>query len=97
MFHENTQVNLDAEENIRRKIEVEIPTRTKATKRKAEAPSAEIVPDKFKKHVLSLGFQESDAAVLYKKKDDWMGISTGWLQVIFLQPTLKLIIRALET
>ena len=77
--YENFQLNLDVEENIKRKIEVEIPTRKKVTKRKAETPSAEVIPEKFKKHVLSLGFQESDVTVLYENKDDWMGIQTGML------------------
>ena len=71
-------MNLEADKDFKRKIAVEIPSKNKAKKRKAEKSGAEI-PAKFKKHVLSLGFQESDVAVLYRDKDDWMGISTGWL------------------
>ena len=33
------------------------------------------VPDKFIKHILSLGFRENDAGVLYREKESWMGIS----------------------
>ena len=35
------------------------------------------VPSKFIKHILSLGFEESDAPRLYEQKDDWMGVSSG--------------------
>ena len=35
------------------------------------------IPSKFINHILSLGFNEEDAANLYEHKDDWMGISTG--------------------
>ena len=72
-------MNFDTEEKVKRKIEIEIPNRKKAMKRKAEK-SVQPIPENFKKHVLSLGFQKSDVAVLYKNKDDWMGISTGWLR-----------------
>ena len=34
----------------------------------------EKVPEKFMKHILSLGFREVDAGVLYREKDSWMGI-----------------------
>ena len=70
-------MNFDVDEIVQRKVQIEIPTRKKAMKRKAETPSAEVIPEKFKKHALSLGFQESDLAVLYKNKDDWVGIRTG--------------------
>ena len=76
-------MNLDAEKKVKRETEVDLPPRKKANKRSAETPGSEIIPEKFKKHVKSLGFQESDITVLYKNKDDWMGISTGWLQVNF--------------
>ena len=39
------------------------------------------MPKEFIYHILSLGFNESDAAVLYENKEDWMGLSTGWLPV----------------
>ena len=42
----------------------------------------EVVPKAFIDHVVTLGFQENDAKVLYDSKDDWMGISKGML--IFL-------------
>ena len=42
----------------------------------------ENIPEKFIKHVLSLGFQESDAAVLYKDKENWIGASKG--RVLFI-------------
>ena len=77
MFYTEFQVNFDADEIVKRKVQVKIPTRKKTLKRKAETPSAEVIPPKFKKHVLSLGFQESDVVALYKNKDDWMGIQTG--------------------
>ena len=37
----------------------------------------ENIPETFMKHVTLLGFQETDAAVLYKDKDSWMGASKG--------------------
>ena len=33
----------------------------------------ENIPQSFIKHVISLGFQEDDAAILYKDRDSWMG------------------------
>ena len=38
------------------------------------------VPKEFLDHIRALGFQEIDARILYEHKDDWMGISTGWLK-----------------
>ena len=67
-FYAKFQLNFDRDEKIARKIEE---PRKKATKRKAE--TAEI-PEKFTKHVLSLGFQESDVPVLFENRDDWMGM-----------------------
>ena len=37
----------------------------------------ENIPEDFMRHVRSLGFQESDAAVLYKDKNSWIGASKG--------------------
>ena len=39
----------------------------------------ESIPKTFMKHIRTLGFQETDAHVLYEDKYDWMGISTGRL------------------
>ena len=35
------------------------------------------IPEKFIKQVVSLGFQETDAAVLYKDKENWIGAGKG--------------------
>ena len=37
------------------------------------------IPKAFIDHIRSLGFPETDAHFLYENKDDWLGISTGWL------------------
>ena len=42
---------------------------------KVDVEKTENIPEKFMQHVLSLGFQESDAAILYQDKENWMGIS----------------------
>ena len=52
---------------------------TKSTKRKLKVLKKDI-PEKFIKHILSLGFQETEGQVLYENKDDWMGFSTGKLE-----------------
>ena len=51
----------------------------KSLKRKQRVTKDE-VPPKFMKHILSLGFQESDAPVLYESKDEWLGLHTGELE-----------------
>ena len=50
--------------------------------RKSEVKK-EIIPKAFIDHVVTLGFQENDANVLYDNKDDWIGISTGKLMFDF--------------
>ena len=35
------------------------------------------LPRKFVEHILALGFDKSDAVLLYENKDDWMGIELG--------------------
>ena len=52
--------------------------------KKVKKPQAkkESIPKAFIDHIRSLGFQETDANVLYENKDDWMGISTGRLSHI---------------
>lgn len=44
--------------------------------KKSEAKK-EIIPNAFIAHICKLGFSESDAQVLYKNKNDWMGMNTG--------------------
>ena len=35
----------------------------------------ENIPETFTQHILSLGFHETDAVILYQDKENWMGIS----------------------
>ena len=42
------------------------------------------IPQDFMKHILALGFQESDSHVLYENKDDWIGMQKGWLKLVIL-------------
>ena len=35
------------------------------------------LPSEFIEHILSLGFNKTDADRLYEEKDSWMGVSTG--------------------
>ena len=44
----------------------------------------EVIPKAFIDHIRKLGFRDSDAEVLYENKEDWMGISTGWLTLLAL-------------
>ena len=39
----------------------------------------EKIPEKFMEHVISLGFQENDAAVLYRDRENWIGQNQGLL------------------
>lgn len=72
------QINLTNEDAVRIKVPDIIPLK-KSRKSEAKKVKKEIIPRAFIEHIRSLGFQETDASVLYENKDDWMGISTGWL------------------
>ena len=37
----------------------------------------EEIPKTFIEHIVRLGFQESDARVLFENKEDWMGLTSG--------------------
>ena len=47
------------------------------SKRRTEKVVRDEIPAEFIQKITRLGFQDSDAQVLYENKDDWMGISTG--------------------
>ena len=44
---------------------------------KKSIENKENIPEKFMKHIVSLGFKETDADVLYKDKENWIGASKG--------------------
>ena len=50
----------------------------KSSKRKSKV-TKKAIPKTFIKHILTLGFQESDSQVLYENKDDWLGMQKGRL------------------
>ena len=54
-----------------------MPKRQRLSKRnnEEEGENKEVIPEKFIKHIKTLGFQESDATVLYRDKDQWNGLS----------------------
>ena len=54
-----------------------LPKRRKISRKEDFIEKTENIPEKFIKHVISLGFQENDAAVLYKDKESWIGASKG--------------------
>ena len=56
---------------------MDLPKRQRLSSAKEKREKKVKVPEKFIKHIVSLGFQESDGAVLYRNKSDWMGLSTG--------------------
>ena len=72
------QINIIDEEKVKI-IAPEVLMPKKARKPQAKKES---IPKAFIDHIRSLGFQETDAYVLYENKDDWMGISTGRLSHI---------------
>ena len=47
------------------------------SKRRINKVTKDEIPAEFMKKIVRLGFQNSDAEVLYDNKDDWMGIDTG--------------------
>ena len=47
------------------------------SKRRTEKGVKDEIPAEFIQKITRLGFQDSDAQVLYESKDDWMGINTG--------------------
>ena len=51
-----------------------MPKRQRLSKRNHDEED-ENIPEKFIKHIQTLGFQESDAGVLYRDKDQWNGIT----------------------
>ena len=73
----NFQINLSNEEKVKFKAPEVQPK--KYRKSEAKKVKKESIPNAFIRHIRSLGFQETDASVLYENKDDWMGISTGQL------------------
>ena len=61
---------------------IEIPTKKQRLSKRKQDCEIDIektanIPETFLKHVLSLGFKETDAAVLYKDKENWIGASQG--------------------
>ena len=69
------QINLYSEE----KPNIRLPDIELSKKIKKSQPKKQPVPKEFLDHIRALGFQEIDASILYEHKEDWMGISTGWL------------------
>ena len=61
------------------KVRIKAPEVLKPKNVKQSEIKKENIPKAFINHVRLLGFQETDASVLYENKEDWMGISTGWL------------------
>ena len=64
------------------KTKAEIPAKKQRLPKRKQASDVNIektenIPERFMKHVLSLGFKETDAAVLYKDKEHWTGASQG--------------------
>lgn len=55
----------------------------------SEVKRVKKIPTAFIDHIRSLGFTETDADVLYENKDDWMGMSTGWLKIFIFVNTLE--------
>ena len=66
------------------KVRVKAPENIKPKKVKKSEVKKESIPKTFINHVRLLGFQETDASVLYENKEDWMGISTGWLIILYV-------------
>ena len=71
------------EDTVRRKVP-EIKPSQKSRKSEAKKVKKESIPKAFIDHIRKLGFRDSDAEVLYENKEDWMGISTGWLTFVAL-------------
>ena len=70
-----SQINLTNEDRVR----IKAPEITKPKKVKKLEVKQEVIPKSFVNHIRTLGFQDSDADMLYENKDDWIGISTGRL------------------
>lgn len=47
------------------------------TKKPKKVIEKKNIPPSFMNHILSLGFNENDALVLYENKEDWMGLTSG--------------------
>ena len=70
------QINIPQEELKFKTLAVR-PKKRKLSKDEDFIEKAENIPDEFMKHVRSLGFEESDASVLYKDKENWLGACKG--------------------
>ena len=70
------QINIEEDEKVKKPKDLIVPVSKKVKKSETRK---EIIPKSFVDHVVTLGFKENDANVLFDNKDDWMGISTGKL------------------
>ena len=70
------EVNIENDEVRLASVEKMAIIKGKPRKKCAEK-SQRSIPIEFTKHIMSLGFQESDAYVLYEDRSSWMGMHTG--------------------
>ena len=62
---------------LRRKTLTPEKSKKRKTENSGRTKTLANIPSKSIKHILSLGFEKSDAPRLYDQKEDWMGINTG--------------------